>query len=153
MSSTLYSDAVLKKSIRTTLWAGTTIVGLVMVMGSAGLLYTGAGGARGLVEGMAEGLVLWVVLAVHQTIRTLFTRTPEADSPELASESVERQVVRTAADGAFPDAVSLFLLVALFSAAAPTGIALRALPAAGLALVLLDFAVRARIAWTRATVD
>lgn len=151
MSSTPHSDAVLKKPIRTTLWAGTFVVVLVMVMGSAGLSFTGAGGARGLVEGMAEGLVLWVVLAVHQTIRTLFTRTPEADSPELASESVEREVVRTAAEGAFPDAVSLFLLVAVLSAAMPTGITLRALPATGLALVLLDFAVRARAAWALAT--
>jgi hypothetical protein len=90
---------------------------------------------------------------LKRSIRTLFTRTPEADSPELASESVERQVVRTAADGAFPDAVSLLLLAAVSSAAMPTGFALRALPAAGLALVLLDVAVRARNAWALATVD
>lgn len=147
MSSVLYSERMLHRALRTvTLTAAVTVV-LGATFGSATAWSEGrvlVGGARG----AFVGLLVALVAGIHLLVRTLFARVPESSGPELAAGSVEREVFRRAGAQAFPDAVSVLLLVALLAALAGGDLA-RWLPVAGLVVVLLDFALRSRAHWTR----
>lgn len=147
MSSVLYSRCMLHRALRT---AALTAVVIVVLGAALGVAATGSDGgalARG-ARGALVGLLVAAVAGVHLLVRTLFARVPESSGPELAAGSVESEVFLRAGTQAFPDAVSVLLLVALVAALAGGDLA-RWLPAAGLVVVLLDFALRARAHWTQ----
>ncbi|KRD47443.1 hypothetical protein ASE27_03720 [Oerskovia sp. Root918] len=138
---------MLHRALRTVALTAAVTVVLGAALGGATAWSEGAvlvGGARGALV----GLIVALVVGVHLSVRTLFARVPESLGPELAAGSVEREVFRLAGVQAFPDAVSVLLLVALLAALAGGDLA-RWLPVAGLVVVLFDFALRSRVHWAR----
>jgi hypothetical protein len=138
---------MLHRALRTVALTAAVTVALGAVLGVVTAWSDGGMVARG-ARGALVGLLVAGVAGVHLLVRTVLARVPESSGPELAAGSVEREVFRRAGAQAFPDAVSVLLLVALLAALAGGGLA-RWLPAVGVVVVLLDFMVRSRVHWTR----
>lgn len=128
-----------------------TAVILAAVGGLLGAVLGRDPGVGGL-DGALVGLAVAVAVGVHLLVRSAAGRGVEASSREAAEDSVERRVWVAASSGAFVDAVSVLVLVALLGLWAE-GPLLRWLPLAGLAVVLADLGVRMRRGWRRQVGD
>lgn len=99
----------------------------------------------GLLWGAGTGLAVSATIAVHHSVRVFFGRTPEGEPLVESRTPEQRQAIRTVAELTFPDATSIFAVVAVISAFSG-GLVARALPAVGLVAVLAIFTVRLRAA-------
>jgi len=140
MSSTLYARSMLART-------RTTMLLTAAVLTAVGAIVGAVVEPLGVLRGAALGLMVTVAASVHLAVRTLAVRTPEAQGPEYAEESVERQAIASASARVAPDAVSIATLVALGCLLADSIVVLRALPLAGLIAVLVDFGLRIRGQW------
>lgn len=100
----------------------------------------------GALRGVGFGLAVAVAAGVHLVVRSFGGLGAEAGSPEADADSVEQRAWQVAASRTCADAVGVLALLALLCALSD-GATVRWLPVAALVVVLVDLAVRLRLAW------
>lgn len=122
-----------------------TAVGWAATLGALDGSTTPPSTVAGLFWGAGAGLAMSASLAVHHSVRVFFGRSPEGESLVESRTPEQRRAISAVAELTFPDATSIFAVVALLSVFSD-GLVARTLPAAGLVAVLAIFGVRLRAA-------
>ena len=139
----------MRKAIRSGVIAAIALVVAGAIFGALGAASSEQPAATGGLVGAGLGLATGVVAFLHLAIRTLFGRVPESRTPELAADSVERDIFRRAGEKALPDVFSILLGAALLAALLPDGPMMRWVPILAAVGSIADFAARALIEWKR----